>query len=714
MTTPDVSVILIAFNDVARLPRALESAQRQTLRNIEIIVIDDASTDGTAEFLAGVSDSRVRFQRLERNSGGCSAPRNAGLDMARGTWVMFCDSDDELEMHAAKNLLIAAEQADADMACGVAERVDVRTGKRRRWRSEHHQPGVIEDIVERPGLLFDTICVNKIYRRSWLGSTRFVDGLLYEDQLFTLQCYLRAGRIAIIDPTVYYWYVEKLSESITQRRDEHRNIGNRIAINKLMDAELSARPELKSIKDQKFLAHETYLYLRTIERLADSEARALLAPLVTYLETVDLSAARDLRPALRVAIYHLLRDDLAGVRRALRNIAWSAVIDVPIVTRAGRDYWGCADLQSGPAIGGHPPDWWLDISELRASSAPIPQQRPCHVVTSLTARSIEGSTIDAYGNGSRIEDIALVWIAPGNRIIDRYPLTWEVRSGQILWGGAFSVPQLRGRSAHLALEMRIDARLNHTAVRWEGVLPESMAAGEFGTIRWRDDRQRASLGTRIMRRVAAYLPRTPALVFDGHDWGASASLSVLLAEQAPDIPQYWLDGPGAPNAPATARSIDRAGVRIRRLRPLTVDPPLTVIAAHMAQIDVASVRHRLDLKGRVVTYLPMGEPAADWLEWASEMSGQLLVQRLDGEPVQVPAAMRAWVTDVRGMCVAEMLALADSCVTDSATLATFVRELGIPVTAGLTDDAAARLPVPEALIRAGEHAVQGIIDGLRT
>jgi len=75
---PDVSIVLICFNDARRVGRAMRSLVNQTLRNIEIIVVDDASTDDTEQVVSAAmeTDSRIRYIRLAENSGGCSAPRN--------------------------------------------------------------------------------------------------------------------------------------------------------------------------------------------------------------------------------------------------------------------------------------------------------------------------------------------------------------------------------------------------------------------------------------------------------------------------------------------------------------------------------------------------------------------------------------------------------------------------------------------------------------
>src|SRR3954454_23855556 len=93
---PIVSVVVIGYNDAEHLPTAVASVTGQSLRDIEVIVVDDASTDGMDEIAAALArgDPRVRVLRLDRNSGGCSRPRNVGMAATTGRYVMFLDSDD--------------------------------------------------------------------------------------------------------------------------------------------------------------------------------------------------------------------------------------------------------------------------------------------------------------------------------------------------------------------------------------------------------------------------------------------------------------------------------------------------------------------------------------------------------------------------------------------------------------------------------------------
>ena len=79
-------MVVIGYNDRANLPNAVRSVLDQTLRNLEVIIVDDCSTDGSGEVAEEMAreDPRITVVRLPENSGGCSRPRNTGIDRARG------------------------------------------------------------------------------------------------------------------------------------------------------------------------------------------------------------------------------------------------------------------------------------------------------------------------------------------------------------------------------------------------------------------------------------------------------------------------------------------------------------------------------------------------------------------------------------------------------------------------------------------------------
>ena len=607
-TAPDVTIVLIGYNDAARLPRALQSCREQTLSSIEILVVDDASTDATAQVIAAAeaADPRVRGIRLPENSGGCSLPRNTGIDAARGRWVMFCDSDDRLERHAAKNLLHAAERSGAQLACGVAERVDVTSGKTRRWRADLHEPAVLAGIGERPDLIADTVSVNKIYDRAWLqaNAIRFPESILYEDQLFTFAAFALAERIAVIDETVYHWSVQRLADepSITQRRDELRNVRSRIRVNELIDAFIAERDLawLRPVKDRKFLAHDLYLYLSTMLEADDETARALMHELAPYVATVDATAAATIRPALRVAIAHLLLDDLNHLRAAMRTVRWAAAVDVPIRTVPDdgepHDIWGCGH-EHGPALAGRSMSWWLDVTAYRIGVAPASQLRPCHLLHDAAA--LAGSTALVRDDASP-RSAELVLADARDRIVYAAPLTVERDGERWTWqqAGDFAptVPDAwRTVSGRLAIRMAFaDGMSSVLPVRAHADLAASirarqltaaggaqirLKAGEHGEVGWRAKPVRRMVRRtlfRIANRLAAWLPGTGSGVVlcaaGGTRRGeAVEAIGLRLAVRHPRLRLGWittepsddaLDGAGllAFDSPGAGWRIGRASV----------------------------------------------------------------------------------------------------------------------------------------------------------
>ncbi len=434
---PDVSVVLISYNDATRLPRALAALQHQSHRNIEIIVVDDASTDGTYELVAAAAaaDGRIRQVVLSGNSGGCSGPRNRGIDEARGTWVMFCDSDDEYTRDAVVELMRAAEQGKADLGCGVAERFYLRDSRGYPWRPELHEPRIMSTIMDFPDLIADTICVNKIYRRSWLIETgiRFPEGLLYEDQLFTIEAFTTARTIVVIPETTYRWNVaaESNQQSITQRRTELRNVKNRIEINRRIDTYLTGLelPGLTAIKGIKFLTHDLPISLAAVLLVNDDEAAPIVEVLADYARGIDMDLVSEIPPINKVVVGCLLRGDIAGIRNVIRYLRWTYVIDVPITAEGERQYWGAPTDLDEPALHGHDARWWREVTSLGLQAEPFARQRLCHLLIDFAVNADEltlsGSTVDPFTMFDKVVAANFVMLQGANSVLARLPMTWE-------------------------------------------------------------------------------------------------------------------------------------------------------------------------------------------------------------------------------------------------------------------------------------------------
>ncbi|NGO10922.1 bifunctional glycosyltransferase family 2 protein/CDP-glycerol:glycerophosphate glycerophosphotransferase [Streptomyces sp. HC44] len=379
---PDVSVVVIVYNDELRLPTAVRSVLAQTLRNVEVVIVDDRSTDGSYEVarrLAAEHPDRVRAFRLAENSGGCGAPRNHGIAEARGTYVVFLDSDDVLERNACRNMLEAAETTGADLVSGLCVRVhvDSRSRKEVKWYPWlYTRTRTLESIAELPDLLvFDTLSTNKCYRREFLleQGLEFPVGIHYEDLLFSAQAYAAADRITLIPNRVYDWnVVEKPKQagtkSISNRRHEIANFTHRMEIHRRVDQLLAERGllELKFHKDVKFLKHDLVLHLRDLPFRDASYRQEFAAIAHAYLDSIDHAAFDEVEPIHAICAYLLRRSDWDNLLPAVDTLTNRDKISSPLVERDGRIYW-CAEHLGGDEFGRQV----LDVTELGYHTKPV-------------------------------------------------------------------------------------------------------------------------------------------------------------------------------------------------------------------------------------------------------------------------------------------------------------------------------------------------------
>ena len=222
----DVSIIVTAYNIEDYIEQCLDSIAAQTLSDIEVLVVDDGSSDSTPQMIIEFCDGDPRFIPVllsENSPGGVATAANAGLDRATAQWVGFVDGDDYIEPTMFERLVGAAAACDADLAmCDYQEVVD-GSGERRdpadahRW-AELTAPCYRLDVPTRRQILrFIAVPWRKLYRRSLLEdhSIRFpVSDAFYEDNPFHWFSVISARSIAVVPEVLCFHRIGRSGQTM--------------------------------------------------------------------------------------------------------------------------------------------------------------------------------------------------------------------------------------------------------------------------------------------------------------------------------------------------------------------------------------------------------------------------------------------------------------------------------------------------------------------
>lgn len=220
-----LSVIIPVYNVENYLRDCLNSVVNQTLKDIEIICINDGSTDKSREILQEFADKDSRIKIIDQENKGQAAARNVGIKEAKGEFIGFVDSDDWLAADFYEKLYDSAIKFNADIAAGSIKRC-FASGKSEDWI-------IYKNITFTNKLRkkFDLCKVpkfhyiwNKIYRRvPFLHSgVTFEEGIYFEDLEFMhkVLCYLD-NLVAV--PDVFYYYRDNVNSTVNLKSDRHYN-----------------------------------------------------------------------------------------------------------------------------------------------------------------------------------------------------------------------------------------------------------------------------------------------------------------------------------------------------------------------------------------------------------------------------------------------------------------------------------------------------------
>ena len=163
-----ISVIIPTYNRAKLLLRSMQSVLEQTFTDLELIVVDDASTDDTEQVVTSVRDDRVRYIRMEKN-GGAGAARNAGIAAARGEWIAFQDSDDVWFPDKLARQFAQLKETGADVVFCAFERCTAEGEKLYVFPHAYVQPGKVtyeqllfENLASTQTILGRKVCFEQV------------------------------------------------------------------------------------------------------------------------------------------------------------------------------------------------------------------------------------------------------------------------------------------------------------------------------------------------------------------------------------------------------------------------------------------------------------------------------------------------------------------------------------------------------------------------
>ncbi|MEF9892060.1 MAG: glycosyltransferase family 2 protein [Anaerorhabdus sp.] len=248
-----VSVIIPAYNSENTIKRCIQSVINQSYKNLEVIVLNDCSSDKTIEVVKTIDDSRIKLINLEKNM-GVSYCRNKGKKLAKGEYIQFIDSDDYVELEMLKEVITFIEDNDLDV-CIFGMNVIYEKYKREysinckeQLKSSVGNKTEAFRILLNSGLLNATW--NKIYKRKIIENIEYPEFTSGEDLQFNLETFLITDNFGIINKA-YYNYIQYNPQSLS-----HCFIANnedRCNILEKYYADLFKKYDLKTEDDLNFL-----------------------------------------------------------------------------------------------------------------------------------------------------------------------------------------------------------------------------------------------------------------------------------------------------------------------------------------------------------------------------------------------------------------------------------------------------------------------------
>ena len=225
MENPLISVIIPVYKVEAYLDRCVESVVNQTYRNLEIILVDDGSPDNCPLICDNWANKDNRIVVIHKQNGGLSDARNVGLDIHKGEWVVFVDSDDTISTDMIELLLLSVQENLSSISvCDFTmlyDNGDKRVRSYSTTTSTLSSEKVLSEYFEHASYFI--MACNKLFNSKLFDNIRFKKGIIYEDANIMYQLNLAACSLSIVNTPLYNYFIR--NGSITKSAFSKKQYG---------------------------------------------------------------------------------------------------------------------------------------------------------------------------------------------------------------------------------------------------------------------------------------------------------------------------------------------------------------------------------------------------------------------------------------------------------------------------------------------------------
>lgn len=309
-----ISVIIPVYNVEKYIDRCVESVINQTYKNLEIILVDDGSSDMSLHLCNKWEKEDKRVKVLSKENGGASTARNAGIDSARGNYIMFVDSDDYVSEIICESLYIKLKQQQADIAICRMEKIEKdRIYPTRLWDYSENMVVMNRRTALQEFFMDKIDCgpCHKLFSAEVIKQIRFPEGVINEDFVFVYRVLLNANRIVFFSDILYHYCFRE--NSVTSSRFSKRQFDRYYNCVEVYNEIKEKEPELE--REARFYMWRQSLYLlkEMLEENLHNE----------YLKEFEM-----IRTSLKKDLYYILKSKyLTGKEK----VSYCFLITSPII-----------------------------------------------------------------------------------------------------------------------------------------------------------------------------------------------------------------------------------------------------------------------------------------------------------------------------------------------------------------------------------------------